>query len=237
MDHSDIYKVFQSELLSSVEEEGWRGDDGMEKESASFLVKEDDIAADEDTILAASEKILAVNRGLVDPDERDSLVFRTMHPVDKLIQERIDLDANSLLRKTLRRLARQKNLNGIGVNHFDNYTESLITKSELSMPLEEINPMHLVEQSRRVTQMGPGGLPSDQSITEDAQDLHPSEFAFLSALEGPESGRIGVDTRFAWGTKMGDDGKVYQRFLNKRTGEYEWLNPADMVGKVVQLPE
>jgi DNA-directed RNA polymerase beta subunit len=237
MDANHIYKVFQDTLTTHLERESWTGEDAIEKEAASFVVKDDDVGADEDTILAASEKILAVNRGLTDPDERDSLIFRTMHPVDKLIEERIDLDANGILRKTMRRLARAKNLSALGVNQFDNYTESLITKSELSMPLEEINPMHLVEQARRVTQMGPGGLPSDQSITEEAQNLHPSEFGFLSALEGPESGRIGVDTRMSWGTKMGNDGRVYQRFLNKRTGGYEWLSPTDMSDKVIELPD
>ncbi|NDB66334.1 MAG: hypothetical protein EB165_07790 [Euryarchaeota archaeon] len=198
---------------------------------------DDDIDGGLDTIMAASEKVLAVNRGLTDPDERDSLRFRRIHTMDKLLGERIALDADKILRNTMRRVARQGNLKSIVPGHFNGYSEGLVVGNPLSLPLEEINPLHLLEQARRVTQMGPGGLPSSSSITEDAQNLHPSEFFFLSAIEGPESERIGVDTRTAWGTKIGSDGKLYQRFKNKRTNQYEWLSPQDLEGKVVGLPD
>jgi DNA-directed RNA polymerase beta subunit len=198
---------------------------------------DDEVDAGIDTILAATEKILAVNQGLADPDNRDSLRFRKLYGMDRLVGERIALDADKILRNTMRRVARAGNLKSVTPGHFSGYTEGLVVGNPLSLPLEEINPMHLLEQSRRVTQMGPGGLPSDSSITEDAMNLHPSEFFFLSAIEGPESSRIGVDTRIAWGAKMGSDGNIYQRFRNKRTGKIEWLNSSDLDGKVVGLPD
>ena len=214
-----------------------------EKEASAQSFKYDDEDQDDeidggvDTLLAASEKVLAVNRGLVDPDERDSLRFRKVYGPDKLLKERIDMDADKVMRNTVRRISRTGNLSGINPGHFNSYSEKLITGNPLSLALEEINPMHLTEQSRRVSQMGPGGLPSSTSITEDAQNLHPSEFMFLSAIEGPESERIGVDTRIAWGAKMGSDGNIYQRFRNKRTGKYEWLSAKDLENKIVALPD
>jgi DNA-directed RNA polymerase beta subunit len=214
-----------------------------EKEASAQSFKYDDEDLDDeidggvDTLLAASEKVLAVNRGLVDPDERDSLRFRKVYSPDKLLKERIDMDADKVMRNTVRRISRTGNLSGINPGHFNSYSEKLITGNPLSLALEEINPMHLTEQSRRVSQMGPGGLPSSTSITEDAQNLHPSEFMFLSAIEGPESERIGVDTRIAWGAKMGSDGNIYQRFRNKRTGKYEWLSAKDLENKIVALPD
>ena len=214
-----------------------------EKEAASKSFKYDDEDSDDeidggvDTILASSEKILAVNRGLVDPDERDSLRFRKIYTMDKLLKERIAMDADKVLRNTMRRISRSGNLKGVGVGHFNNYAEKLIVGNPLSLALEEINPMHLTEQSRRISQMGPGGLSGASSITEEAQNLHPSEFMFLSAIEGPESERIGVDTRVAWGAKIGSDGRIYQRFRNARTGDHEWLSAADLENKVVGIPD
>lgn len=226
-----IHATFESEL----EDLGWKGQ--LQKRAATvFDVTPDDTDAGVDTILAATEKILAVNRGLVPPDERDSLKFRKLYPLDKLLSERISLDADKIFLKTMRRIIRQRSLKSVGVNHFDKYTENLIVGNPLSMPLEEINPLHLIEQARRVTQMGPGGL-GEASITEEAQNLHPSEFGFLSALEGPESERIGVDTRLAYGTKIGDNGLIYQKFKNRRSGHHEWLSPVDLSGKVVGLPQ
>ena len=40
-----------------------------------------------DGLLAASEKLLAVNRGLAEPDERDSLPNDRIHTVDRLMAE------------------------------------------------------------------------------------------------------------------------------------------------------
>ena len=228
---TSIHNMF----VSNLEVEDWTG--GQEKQAASFKVKDDDVGGGIDTILAATEKILAVNQGIIDPDERDSLRFRVLHPMHTLLEERIDLDANNIFRRSMRRIARQKSLKPINVNHFNGYATNLITGNSLSMPLEEINPLHLIEQSRRISQMGPGGLPSDQSITADAQNLHPSEFGFLSVLEGPESGRIGVDTRLAWNTRVGSDGLIYQRFKNRRNGKYEWLNPVNLGDKILGLPQ
>jgi len=188
-------------------------------------------------VLALTDKLLAVNRGLVPIDERDSLAFKRVHLPSQLIRERIKLDAGKTRLNILRRAAHRKDLNGIFPFAFDNYTVGQLVGNPLSMPLEEINPMHILEQNRRLTQMGPGGLSSDDMITEEAQNVHPSEFGFLSVLEGPESSRAGVDTRIAWGTRYGDDGRLYQQFKNKRTGKIEWLSSDMLEDKVVGVPE
>ena len=188
-------------------------------------------------VMAATEKLLAVNRGLTEPDERDSLQFKHMMTTDKLLRERVKMDADKVRLNLMRRVARFKTLKPLNVGAFDSYTRGLIIGNPLSMPLEEINPMHLVEQARRITHMGPGGLPSDESISIDAQSVHPSQFGFISPIEGPESGRAGIDVRMAYGTKIGDDGRLYQRFHNPKTKQYHWLSPVDLDGKTVGLPD
>jgi DNA-directed RNA polymerase beta subunit len=197
----------------------------------------DDVSVDHHALLAITDKLLAVNRGQAEPDERDSLEFRRIHTPDKLLAERINLDAGNVRRVAMRRLAKQRNLKPIGPGHFDPYVSSLLIGNPLTSPLEEINPLHLVEQSRRITQMGPGGIPSDESITQDSQNVHPSIFGFLSAIEAPESSRAGVDTRLAWGAKIGSDGKIYQKMLNRRTGKHQYVSPDDLANKTVGLPD
>lgn len=198
--------------------------------------RDDDVSADIDTILASTEKLLAVSRGVTDADERDSLEFRqVMRPAD-LLSERVHLDADKLLRVTMRRLAKQRSLKVVGPSHFDRYATGLLIGHELSSPLEEINPLQLVEQARRITQMGPGGLPSTESITPEAQNLHPSQFGFLSAIEGPESEKIGVDTRLAWGARYGSDGRLYQKFTDRKSGQQRWVSYPEIAGRTIGLP-
>lgn len=190
-----------------------------------------------DGVLASSEKLLAVNRGLDDIDERDSLKFQKILRPHAMLRESIKMDAGKVARQMMYQAAKRKNLGGIGPNAFDSYVERLLVGNPLTAPLEEINPMQLVESARRITKMGPGGLGSDDSITEEAQSVHPSQFGFISCSEGPESARAGIDVRAAWGTKLGSNGRLYQKFFNKRTKKFEWKSPEDLDGLVVKLPD
>ena len=204
---------------------------------STHIASDDSVPANVDTILASTDKLLAVSRGLVDPDERDSLEFRRIHTPEKLFRERVELDAGKLRQVAMRRVSKMRNLKAIGVAHFDPQVEGLIIGNPLSSPLEEINPLHLAEQARRITSMGPGGLPGEESITSESQNIHPSQFGFICPISGPESAKIGVDTRMAWGTKIGNDGNLYQRFKNARTGRYHWLAPRDLVNHTIGLPD
>lgn len=153
-----------------------------------------------DTILAATEKLLAVNRGEAEPDERDSWSFKKVMTPDKLFAERIKMDSNKIRRVAMRRLAKARTLKPIGVDHFGDYAMGLVVGHPLSSPLEEINVMSLAEQARRITGMGPGGVGSSDSITPEMQSNHPSQFGFISATEGPEchSSDTLVYTRLGW---------------------------------------
>lgn len=330
-------------------------------------------------VLAASQKLLAINRGLAEPDERDSLKFQKVYRVNSMLREGIKMDAGKTARTVMYRAAKRKNLQGMDPGVFNPYVDRILKGNPLTAPLEEINPMHLVENARRISRMGPGGLRSSESITEDAQSVHPSQFGFLSTTEGPEcvldnqwirtkdgavkidkvdvddeiytrvgceviyekplhvyhesytgviyhihnkdvdlevtpnhrmivrvqgetdwrilsasavygsnchlpgedrgdveveatdwtryyyngkvhcvtvphhviclspdrerwvwtgnSERAGIDVRAAWGTKLGSDGRIYQKFLDRKTGRYRWMSPADLDGLTVKLPD
>ena len=194
-----------------------------------------------DGVIAASEKLLAVNRGLETPDERDSWAYKKIYTPDKQLRLRVKMDAGGPNQKLLgtlaRRIAYKKNLSSIHPGEFNPYMEGAIIGNPLAMPLEEINPLHLVTQHRRVTHMGPGGIGSDDAISESMQTIHPSQFGFISPLETPESGRVGVDARMAWNTRVGSDGRLYQRFRDSRTGKFRWMSPWDLQGLTVGIPD
>ena len=190
-----------------------------------------------DGVLAASGKLLAVNRGEAGLDNRDSLAFKRTVTVDRMLRERIRMDSDRSGKKLMRALARKRNLEGMAPFHFDNYATGLLIGNPLSSPMEEINPMHIVEQARRMTLMGPGGVGSKDAITSGMQNVDASQFGFIDPLAGPESEQAGVDTRLAFGVRIGSDGRLYQKFRNRRTGGDEWLSPDQIDGKTVKLPD
>lgn len=210
---------------------------GAVKREAEPTSQDEDVPVGLHGILAASEKLLAVNRGLAPVDERDSLQFKRVMTTAELLKERVRLDADKTRLNTLRQAAKFRSLKRTHPFLFDAYTEGHLLGNPLSSPLEEINPISLVESSHRVTQMGPGGLGSTDAITDEARALHPSQFGFLCAIAGPESEKIGIDTRVATGTKLGSNGMLYQQMHNKRTGKLQWVCPEEVAGHVVGLPE
>lgn len=187
-------------------------------------------------LVSASEKLLLVNRGVLPPDERDSLEYKRIHTPDRLLAERIRLDTSNMRRKLMFSAAKRKNLDFLTPNIFGDEAEGLLVGNPLSSPLEQINPMQLLSARRRITQMGPGGIGSDDAITPEMQDVHASQIGFISPVEGPESGRAGIDVRLAMGTRLGTDGKIYQRFRNPKTGEVLWKSHTDVSGLTIGLP-
>lgn len=190
-----------------------------------------------DGLLAASEKLLAVNRGLAEPDARDSLPNDRIHTVNRLMAERIKLDHGKTLRKSMGRLSRARTLAPLSADAFGEYTAGFIVSNPLVPALEEINPMHYLEQKRRVTKMGPGGIGDPNAITEDMQAVDASQFGFIDPIAGPESEKAGIDVRLAYGTRIGSDGKIYQLLLNRKTGKKQWVSPVDLQGKTLKLPD
>lgn len=190
-----------------------------------------------DGLLAATRKLLAVNQGTDQVDNRNVPGFSKLYPMDKLMRERIRLDEGKLRQNLLRMVSSRRNLSPISHRAFDPYYLEVITKHPTTTPIEETNPLQAVGQHRRVTLMGPGGIGSDDAITSEMQSVQASEFGFYSPLEGPESGRAGVDVRLAWGTRIGKDGRVRRPLLNRLTGRREMVSPEDLFGKLLKLPD
>lgn len=188
-------------------------------------------------VLAATKKLLAVNRGQDELDERNTPAFSKIYTPDRIMRERIRLDEGKIRRNLMRMLARRRNLDALRPRYFDPYYEEVITKHPLTSPIEETNPLQNIAQQRRVTMLGPGGIGADEAVTPDMQAVQPSEFGFFSPLEGPESGRAGVDVRLSWGVHIGSDGRMRRRFKDLKSGKHVWASPEDLVGKRLRFPD
>lgn len=189
------------------------------------------------SLINASKKLLDINKGLTNPDERDSLRYKKIYNTDDLISERIQLDAGKLKNALIFKLAKLKSLKNFNSGYFDPYATGHIVGNSLSAPSEEINPLQVLDQAYRVTQMGEGGIGTESAITTEAQNVHPSQFGFIDTVATPESIRAGIDARLASMTRLGTNGKLYTRLKDKKSGKYVWMTPDEVEDSVVGLPE
>ena len=188
-----------------------------------------------DVLLSATQKLIRVNRGEDEDDDREAPEFTRIYSVEDLMAERIEKDAGRTAQQLLWRMKRDKTLKRLPSGALNPYVDSLILGSGLAQPLEETNPFQLMDQHHRITKLGVGGIPSAESITEDARDVNPGQLGFIDLVAGPESEKIGIDTRAGYQTFKGQDGQLYAEFLDSQDKKV-YLRPEDMRGKTVAFP-
>jgi DNA-directed RNA polymerase subunit beta len=186
-------------------------------------------------LLDVTDKLVAINKGTGEPDDRDHLAYMTLHGPEDLIAERLGRDRQGL-RKVLWRASLAGSLKSVPTNLFTRSIQAALTSSGLGQPSEQINPAMIFEQQGRVSRMGDGGIPSLDAIPAESRNVQPSHFAFIDPLVTPESLRVGVDSRIAGKARKGDDGRIYSPFVDARTGQTVWKSPQDVADAVVAFP-
>lgn len=187
-------------------------------------------------LLRGSQKILNVSRGSEQPDDRNAPMFSRILAPEDFIRERIENDAGRVARTLLFKSRRAGNLSRIPAGALDSYTKEYLIKSRLTQPLEETNPLSLLDQMTRVTRMGEGGIGSAEAVTPDARDVNLGQLGFIDPTQGPEAVTIGIDTRVAHNTFKGKDGQMYGEFRDVKTGKLSYLRPEDVADKAIAFP-
>ena len=187
-------------------------------------------------ILRAAQKLLNINRGAEDPDERDNPRFSKFYGVEDMMRERIDKDAGRLTKSILFRAKRDKNLARIGRNALAPYLDTFLSGSGLAMPGEEANPLSILTQQSRITRLGEGGISSPDLVTPEARNVQGDYLGYVDFISGPESFGIGIDVRAALGTMKGSDNRLYNRMMDLRTGKTRYVALDDAASHTVAFP-
>lgn len=201
-------------------------DDGYERASVGIQ-----------SLIGATKKLLAINRGETEPDERDSLRYKRLYNVDDLLAERTRMDAGKIRNTMMYKLSKTRSLKNMPSGIFDSYMKGHIVGNPLSLPSEEINPVYLLDQQARLTVFGQGGIGNVDAISPESQNVHPSQFGLIDPIAGPDGIKAGVDTRLASGTRITNTGKLITKVRNRKTGKIEWLTPEEINDHNIGFPE
>lgn len=187
-------------------------------------------------ILRASQKLLQIGRGEAETDDRDSLAFQSIHGLEDLFSERIRRDAGGVGKKLLWKATQAGNLKYIPSGALSQQIAAVLLTSGLAQPLEEINPLEVFDQINKVSRMGEGGIPSLDSIPDEARNVQPSYFGYVDPVRAPESEKIGVDSRVAFGARRGSDGQLYTKLKDVRTNKLVDVSAEQATAKTVAFP-
>jgi len=189
-----------------------------------------------DAMLDSTRKILAVQKREADPDDRDAMAYQMIYGPEDFFAERIR-SAYKVINPILWKATFKNNLSSLSSGFLDKHVKAAIISSGLGQPSEEVNNAEILGQLTRMSRLGEGGIPSLDAVPEEARSVQPSHFGYVDPLLTPESLKVGVDSRLAMSTMKGQNGKIYTKFLNVKTGEPEWKSPQDVADSVIAFPK
>jgi DNA-directed RNA polymerase beta subunit len=183
-----------------------------------------------------SKKLIQINKGEVEGDDRDNLLYSKFLGLEDHIVEHIQKDAGKIQVKAKQKIEQKKNLSAIDAGFFSPQIKSIMVSNSLTQNLAEANPMVFLDLSHKVTKMGEGGIGSSEAVPVDSRNIHDSQFGFIDPLRLSEDLNIGVTGTITHGTRKGYDGKLYKLVLNNKQVP-TWVDHETLLKSNVEVPE
>jgi len=188
------------------------------------------------TLLSASKKLLAINKGTAKPDERDNLIFKKLYSVEDLLAAHFEKQMPVISRKLARSLSLKDQAGEIiSSSTFGKPIKEFFTTGDLSATPPQTNPVTIVDAWRKTTPMGTGGIQSRHSITMESRNLQPTHLGYLDSLSTPESGRVGVTVGLA--SEVEKEGNDMVTPVYTKEGKLQHLKPLGFYNAKVGFPD
>jgi DNA-directed RNA polymerase subunit beta len=194
---------------------------------------------DGEVLSRATTKMIGVQQGKIEEDDRDSLVFKDLRGPGEFAYDKLTnwKTARAIRNKALRQINQAKTIRN--VIKFDTFNEPIrqtFSKDDLAEPAAQINPVEMVANSMKTTIMGPGGIQSEQAITPEQKLINPSHLGYLDPIHTPEGEKTGVTLHLPMAVKkVGKEARI--PVFNVKTGKMEHVGPGKFLGSNVVMPD
>ncbi len=156
-------------------------------------------------------------------DEIDHLGNRRVRQVGELIQNQFRIGVARMERQIRDKMSTQeidtvtpKSL--INIRPVTATLKEFFGSSQLSKFMDQINPLSELNDKRRLSALGPGGLSRDRAGME-VRDVNPSHYGRICPIETPEGQNIGLITSLASYARINEYGFImtpYRKVVNSR---------------------
>ena len=142
------------------------------------------------------ERIMLVNNGVEDPDDIDHLGNRRVKTVGELIQNQMRVGLLRMERMVRDRMSTRMPeqltpITLINVRPVVAVLREFFGGSQLSQFMDQTNPLAELQNKRRLSALGPGGLRRERAGF-DVRDVHHSHYGRICPIETPEGPNIGL---------------------------------------------
>jgi len=190
-----------------------------------------------DALLASSTKLLNINKGTEQVDNRDALQFKELWAINDHIPERIENSKRRITYKMMNNLDRKDNVRGIVTGDIFNVPiKAFFTSTSLSQQSSQVNPVDMVGGFLRTTIMGTGGIQSDSAISEEAKLIDSSFLGFIDPVHTPEGKRSGISGHLSLGVRKKGTVPLIKVF-DVKAGKYADKSPSELTLGNVAFPD
>lgn len=188
------------------------------------------------TVLAASAKLIKLNKGDAEEDDRDNLQYAFFQDFSGHIKEHIEKDAGKLQKKFKTKIQQKKNLEWMPSGFFSPQVRSTIIGTNMAQAVEGANPLEFIHNAAKVSKLGQGGISSLEAAPDAARQVHPSQWGFLDPYVISEDLSIGLNQRLTHDVRIGKDGKLYRPMINA-DGKQVIVDHEVITNSKVEIPE
>ena len=200
-------------------------------------------------IILIIKRLIQMNNGAVEPDDIDHLANRRIRSVGEILERQM----SAAIRRLEKNIKDKMSLYGqdakvtpsmlVSTRPIAASLQSFFGANALSSFMDQINILSELENKRKVTAGGPGGIAKERA-TFSIREVHNSHYSKFDPVTSPESSNIGVVTQLAMLAKINEFGFLeapYRKVLNKvKNTEKELVNrilaeDVKKVGKAGQM--
>lgn len=200
-------------------------------------------------IVLIVKKLIQLNNGDVEPDDIDHLANRRIRSVGEILERQM----NAAIRRLEKNVKDKMSLYGqdakvtpsmlVSTRPIAASIQSFFGANALSSFMDQANILSELENKRKVTAGGPGGIAKERA-TFSIREVHNSHYSKFDPVTSPESANIGVVVQLAMLARINEFGFLeapYRKVLNKvKNNEKELVNrilaeDVKKIGKAGQL--
>jgi DNA-directed RNA polymerase subunit beta len=194
-----------------------------------------------DDMVRIVRQLIAMNKEQVKPDDIDHLGNRRIRAVGELIQNQFRIGLLRMERVIKERMTIQDPESAtpaalVNIRPVVAAMKEFFGGSQLSQFMDQTNPLAEINNKRRLSALGPGGL-SRERAGFDVRDVHESHYGRVCPIETPEGASIGLVGALATYARVSDYGFIetpYRKVVHdgegqapRVTDEVVWLTADD----------
>ncbi|KKR05536.1 MAG: DNA-directed RNA polymerase subunit beta [candidate division WS6 bacterium GW2011_GWF2_39_15] len=179
----------------------------------NYPVEGNDSKLHVDDLVSLIKKLIEVNNGVVAPDDIDHLSNRRIRSVGEVLLKQLAVGVRRLeknIKDKMSMYGQDAKLTPsmlISTKPVSAAMQSFFGSNQLSTFMEQSNILSELENKRKVTASGPGGLVKERA-TFSVREVHNSHYSRFDPVTSPESQAIGVVTQLAILSRVNDYGFI-----------------------------